>query len=209
MRLFIADIAWQAEHIGQRRLRARGGRGWWRPLRRRSVSRVTLPPLARTISSIADARNGKMLVADRHRQRRDDGQGQRNAQGHPRTLARHGIDLDDAANALDVGADHVHADAAAGNGGHFLGGRQARLEDQCQLFACVDMRWATSRSITPLATAFSTSFDPSMPLPSSAISIRIWLPDWRARDGQQADFALAAVQSLGRRSRCHDRPRCG
>ena len=81
------------------------------------------------------ARNREMLAGDRHRQRRDDGQGQRHAQGHARAFAELAVDLDDAADPLDVGADHVHADAAAGDRGHFLGGRQARLEDQRELLA--------------------------------------------------------------------------
>ena len=76
-------------------------------------SSVTLEPLARTISSIAARGNGEMLAADRHRQRRDDGQRERHAQGHAGAAADGRIDLDDAADALDVGADHVHADAAA------------------------------------------------------------------------------------------------
>ena len=80
-----------------------------------------------------------------------------------------------------------------------LGGRQAGLEDQRELLARGVSFGRFGLSITPAAIAFSTSFLPSMPRPSSAISIRIWLPDWRAETRQQADLALAGLQALGRR----------
>ena len=51
----------------------------------------------------------------------------------PHALAAPGVDLDDAADPLDIGADDVHADAAAGNGGDLAGGRQAGGEDQRHL----------------------------------------------------------------------------
>ena len=81
------------------------------------------------------ARDREMLAGDRNRQRRDDGQGQRNAQGHARAFAEPAVDLDDAADPLDVRADDVHADAAAGDRGDFLGGRKPGLENQRQLLA--------------------------------------------------------------------------
>ena len=151
-----------------------------------------------------------MLVADRHGQRRDDGQGQRHAQGHARALARRAVDLDDAADPLDVGADDVHADAAAGNRGDLLGGRQAGFEDQRQLLARASAAAASALSISVRWRSLSR--------PAScrrcrgrrrAMSIRIWLPDWRAETRQEADLALAGLEPLGRASRCHDRPRCG
>ena len=40
------------------------------------------------------ARDGKMLIADRDRERGNDGQRQRNAKRHPRTLARAAVDFD-------------------------------------------------------------------------------------------------------------------
>ena len=44
--------------------------------------------------------------------------------------AGHRFQIDGAADLLDVGAHHVHADAAPGNAGHLGGGREARHEDQ-------------------------------------------------------------------------------
>src|SRR5438270_6864048 len=46
-------------------------------------------------------RDGKVLRADRYRQRRDDRQRQRDAQSHPRALAQLAVDLDDPADPLD------------------------------------------------------------------------------------------------------------
>ena len=54
---------------------------------------------------------------------------------HPRALAGRGIDFDDPANPLDVGADDVHSYTPAGNGGHFAGGRKAGFEHQGELLA--------------------------------------------------------------------------
>ena len=48
-------------------------------------------------------------------------------------LAGSAVDVDDAADPLDIGADHVHADAAAGNGGDLAGGGEAGQEDQSGL----------------------------------------------------------------------------
>ena len=47
-------------------------------------------------------------------------------------LGRESMSID-AADPLDIGADHVHADAAAGNGGDLAGGGKAGREDQRQL----------------------------------------------------------------------------
>ena len=42
------------------------------------------------------------------------------------------FDVDQPADPLDIGADHIHADAAAGNGGDRAGGRQAGREDEIE-----------------------------------------------------------------------------
>ena len=42
----------------------------------------------------------------------------------------HRLDVDGPADLVDVGAHHVHADAAAGDAGHLLGGREAGREDE-------------------------------------------------------------------------------
>ena len=43
-------------------------------------------------------------------------------------LPRHALDIDGAADFLNVGFDHVHPDAAARNVGDFFGGRQPGQE---------------------------------------------------------------------------------
>ena len=70
----------------------------------------------------------------------NDRQRERDAQGHPRALARLAVDFDNSADPLDVRADHVHANAAAGDRRHFLRRRQARFEDQRQLLARRELR---------------------------------------------------------------------
>jgi hypothetical protein len=79
------------------------------------------------------------MRADGDRQRRNDRQSQRHAQGHAGPRTRRAVDLDDAANPLDVGADHVHADTAAGDRRDLLRSRQPGLEDQRQLLARAEL----------------------------------------------------------------------
>ena len=75
-------------------------------------------------------RNGKAVAAGFHDQRRDDGERQRNLDGDGGALAGHRLDVDGAADLVDIGAHHVHADAAAGHAGHGGRGREARREDE-------------------------------------------------------------------------------
>ena len=79
-----------------------------------------------------------------------------------------------------------------------LGGRQARPRRSAPAARAATGSAAAALSSMPAAIAFSTSFLPSMPRPSSWMSIRIWLPDWRAETRQDADLALAGLQPLGR-----------
>ena len=76
-----------------------------------------LPPLARTISSIAERGMAKIwpptLTVSAGMMVRVSGTRMVSRDA----LARPAVDVDDAADPLDIGADHVHADAAAGNGG--------------------------------------------------------------------------------------------
>ena len=71
--------------------------------------------------------------------------------GERRALAGLGLDLDPAAQRLDVAADDVHADAAAGDLGDLLRGREAGLEDQ--LVDLVRRRRARPAAISPRSTA--------------------------------------------------------
>ena len=80
----------------------------------------------------ADLRNGEALAAAGDHQRGNDGQGEGNLDLQQRALARGALEIDHAADLLDVGLHHVHADAAAGDVGDLLGGGEARQEDQVQ-----------------------------------------------------------------------------
>ena len=75
-------------------------------------------------------RNGKAFAARVHDQRRDDGERERDldAQGGAQPDAT--LDVDRAADALDVRAHHVHADATAGNVADLLRRREPRQEHQ-------------------------------------------------------------------------------
>ena len=71
-----------------------------------------------------------VLVAGAHHQRVADGQRQRQADREARALARLAVHVQGAAEFLDLGGHHVHADAAAGLLRQRAGGREARLEHQ-------------------------------------------------------------------------------
>ena len=75
-------------------------------------------------------RNGETLATGFHDQRRDDGERQRNLDGEAEALALHRLHVDAAADLIDVVANHIHADAAAGHAGDLLGGREAGREDE-------------------------------------------------------------------------------
>ena len=82
--------------------------------------------------------------------------------------------LDGAADALDIGAHHVHADAAAGDAGHLLGGGKARPEDELQdllLAHAGDGRFAWPGR---WLTAFWRMRSTSRPRPSSAMRMKMW-----------------------------------
>ena len=80
----------------------------------------------------ADLRDGEALAGALHDQRRNDGQRQRDLDREGRALAHLRLDVHRAADLLDVGPHHVHADAPARDAGHNLGRRKTRPEDETQ-----------------------------------------------------------------------------
>ena len=74
--------------------------------------------------------NRKAVAGGFHDQRGDDRQRQRDLDGDRRALAGHRLDVDGAADLIDIGAHHVHADAAAGDRGDGRSGGEARGEDE-------------------------------------------------------------------------------
>ncbi len=78
----------------------------------------------------AQLRDREAAVAAADHQRRDDGQGERDLDLDTGPGAQLALHVDGPADALDVGADHVHPDTAAGDVGDLSGGRDARSEDQ-------------------------------------------------------------------------------
>ncbi len=75
-------------------------------------------------------RYGKALGAGFDDERGDDRQRQRNFDRERRAGTGRRFQIDGAADLLDVGAHHIHADAAAGYAGDRRGGRKTRREDQ-------------------------------------------------------------------------------
>ncbi len=77
----------------------------------------------------ADLRDREALARAFDDQRGDDRQGERDLDDEGRALAGRRAHLDGAADLLDVGLDHVHADTATGDAGHLGGGGEAGLEN--------------------------------------------------------------------------------
>jgi len=65
------------------------------------------------------------LIEAAHNERGNNGQGEGNTHAHRGSLAGAGVDLDLAADLLHVGADHIHAHAAAAHVGDLGGRREA------------------------------------------------------------------------------------
>src|SRR6266851_3820008 len=78
----------------------------------------------------ADLRDGEFLAGALDDERRDDGEGERDLDDEGRAFAFLALQLDGAADLLDIGAHHIHADAAAGDAGHLARRREPGLEDE-------------------------------------------------------------------------------
>ncbi len=122
-----------------------------------------------------DLRDREALAAGFDDQRRDDGKRQRDLDGEGRALVRHGRQIDGAADLVDVGLDHIHADAAAGHAGDLAAVEKPGAK--MNLPICASVRRSASDSLTrPLSIAFFLMRWMSRPLPSSAISMMMWPP---------------------------------
>ena len=77
-----------------------------------------------------ELRDGEALAGRLDQQRGDDGERERNLDDEAGAAAAHRFHVDGAADLVDVGAHDVHADAAAGDAGDLLGGREAGREDE-------------------------------------------------------------------------------
>src|SRR5439155_25305210 len=80
----------------------------------------------------ADLGNGIAVAAAGDDQDLDNRQGKRDAEADGGALADGAVDVDRAADLLDIGLDDVHTDAAPGERGHGRGCREAGKEDQAQ-----------------------------------------------------------------------------
>ena len=193
--LVVAERAGQAEDVGERNLghaaAADGGDA-------RAADAVERHRRAVGADDLLDrrARDREMLVADRHRQRGDDGQRQRNPQRHSSPAPDGRINLDHPADALDVGTDDVHADPATRNGGHRLRGRQSGFEDQGEPLG------RGQRLGLGLGQQLAGDRFLDQPLAVDALAVvddvdQDLVARLTRRDRQQADLALARLAPVG------------
>ena len=91
------------------------------------------------------ARDGVGLAAGADGQRRDDGQGERDFEGQGQPLPCPAGDVDQAADPLHIGSDHVHSDPAAADLADLAGGGEARREDQSVALRLIELGGALGR----------------------------------------------------------------
>ena len=85
-------------------------------------------------------RNRVAIAGAGHDQGRNDRESQRNLDPQARALAALALDVDGAADFFDVGLDDVHADAAPGDVGDLLRGRESGQEHQLERLALAHVR---------------------------------------------------------------------
>src|SRR4029079_11233687 len=132
-------------------------------------------------------------AGDRYRQCRDDGQSQRNTQSHARALAELAVDLDDAADPLDVRADDVHPDAAAGNGRDLARRGKAGLEDQRETLPVGQ----SSPTALVQGSRGDRLLDQLLPVDSAAVIVDVdqdLVARLACRDGENSDLAFAGLE---------------
>ena len=188
---------------------ARAGRGRWRPRRRRRVSIRTAPPLTRTISSIAERGMAKTwppaLTVSAGMMVRVSGTRMVSRTPCPGRLSMSTTPPIRSILARTTSMPTPRPEMAVTS----RGGRKAGLEDQGGLLRRATAARPVRRSGCRRRPPLRTSLSPSMPRPSSAISIRIWLPAWRAQTAKRAGLRLAGRGAARPGSRCRGRSRCG
>ena len=112
-----------------------------------------------------------------------------------RAVPEPGVDVDGAADLLDLGLHHVHADAAAGHRRDRRGGREAGEEDQVDRVALGHLGGG-SAVMTPLETALAFTLSASMPAPSSVISMTTWPPSCDALSSRRPSAGLPHVLAV-------------
>ena len=83
--------------------------------------------------------------------------------------------IDRAADLLDIAAHDVHADAAAGNAGHFAAVEKPGAKMKLQISAS-DLAARSASLASPSSIALALMRAVSRPRPSSAISMMMWPP---------------------------------
>ena len=126
-----------------------------------------------------------------------------------RALPRSALDVDRAADLLDVGSDHIHADAAAGDVGHLLRGREARAEDRGSNASRVGHAGGLVGGDQPALDRLA--LDPLGSMPAAVVGdLDVDLSAFvKGAQGKPALRRLARGDADIAAARCRDRPRCG
>ena len=115
-----------------------------------------------------------------------------------RALVWLAVDLDDAADTLDVRANDVHADAPPGDRRDFLGGRKPRLEDQGKLLPGAEV----GRIGLLDHSGCDRLFHKLLAVDPAAVVLDVdqdLISGLARRNGQKADLALAGLEPVGRK----------
>jgi len=129
-------------------------------------------------------------------QRGDNRKRQRNLHTNGAALPGRRLHVDSAANLFDVGLDHVHADAAAGNVGNLLSGGESREENEVVGFAVRQARglvWAQE-------TAFDSLLLDAIAIQSTAIVADFNIDLAALVEGAQQEASCSSLPALTRTS---------
>jgi hypothetical protein len=138
---------------------------------------AALPSAARAHQFHQVGRHADRQLARAHHHHLRHGGGQRQHQLEAGAAARPACGLDAAAERVDCGAHHVHADAAAGQFGHLRGGGETGHEDQVGGVA-FGLTAPGRAAIRPCCGLLADARR-SRPAPSSRKSTETSLPSWR------------------------------
>ena len=140
-------------------------------------------------------RDGVALTAVLHRERRHDGERERDRDVHARALARRGVEFDAATHGAHRGFDHVHAHAAPRDAGDACGRGEAGAEDEAEPVAVGERLRLLGRH----EPAFQRAFADAVHREPGAVVTQLQMHAAALLPGAQFEPALAG---LARRGAC-------
>ena len=153
------------------------------------------------------ARQREQFAARAHGERGNDAERERQVEQDAGAFARFARKLDRPADALDVGAHHVHADPASRHLRYRRGGRQSGFEDQPQPLLAVEQVGFGGGDDPGLDGAGDQAVAADAP-PVVADRDHHPVAALSGGDVEEPDFALARGAAVGGGSRCRGRSRC-